>query len=184
MIVLGDVAGKGVQAARRAAFVRTVLATGAPFLDDPGRLLEMANHTLIERAGESSDFVTALCVLLDSRAGDRPVVFRGPFASLEARHGNGTGSPTLRPAPGRRLEAFMTTQSIRLLRGGGLLMYTDGLTEARPRGVTDLFGTERVTAHVRAQLLGPHPMKWPTGSPARHGPIRESRSRTTCASWP
>jgi serine phosphatase RsbU (regulator of sigma subunit) len=36
-LVVGDVVGKGLGAARRAAFIRTVFATTAPFSDDPAR---------------------------------------------------------------------------------------------------------------------------------------------------
>jgi Stage II sporulation protein E (SpoIIE) len=41
-LVVGDVAGKGLEAARRATFIRTVFATTAPFSDDPTRLLSWA----------------------------------------------------------------------------------------------------------------------------------------------
>jgi serine phosphatase RsbU (regulator of sigma subunit) len=59
VLVVGDVVGHGVQAGRRAAFVRTAFAATAPFSDDPCRLLSWANTALIERAGTSSEFVTA-----------------------------------------------------------------------------------------------------------------------------
>jgi phosphoserine phosphatase RsbU/P len=56
------VVGHGVQAGRRAAFVRTAFAATAPFSDDPAGLLSWANTALTERAGTGSDFVTAACV--------------------------------------------------------------------------------------------------------------------------
>lgn len=56
------VVGHGLQAARRAAFIRTTFAATAPFSDDPCRLLSWANTALIERAGTTSEFVTAACV--------------------------------------------------------------------------------------------------------------------------
>src|SRR5215213_6173447 len=62
VLVIGDVVGHGIEAARRAAFVRTAFASTASFTDDPSRLLEWANLALIESAGESEDFVTAACV--------------------------------------------------------------------------------------------------------------------------
>ena len=62
VLVVGDVVGHGLQAARRAAFIRTTFAATAPFSDDPCRLLSWANTALIERAGTSVDFVTAACV--------------------------------------------------------------------------------------------------------------------------
>jgi serine phosphatase RsbU (regulator of sigma subunit) len=58
VLIVGDVVGHGLQAARRAAFVRTAFAATAPFSDDPCRLLSWANTALIERAGISSEFVT------------------------------------------------------------------------------------------------------------------------------
>jgi serine phosphatase RsbU (regulator of sigma subunit) len=62
VLVIGDVVGHGLQAARRASFIRTTFAATAPFSDDPGRLLSWANTALIERAGTGSEFVTAACV--------------------------------------------------------------------------------------------------------------------------
>jgi hypothetical protein len=71
IVVVGDVVGKGIEAARRASFVRAALATFSEFTDNPCRLLEMANAVLIERAGTSPTFVTAACASF--RPGD-PVV--------------------------------------------------------------------------------------------------------------
>jgi serine phosphatase RsbU (regulator of sigma subunit) len=62
VLVIGDVVGHGLRAARRASFIRTTFAATAPFSDDPGRLLRWANTALIERAGTGSEFVTAACV--------------------------------------------------------------------------------------------------------------------------
>src|SRR5687767_12562862 len=62
LMVIGDVVGHGLQAGRRAAFVRTVFAATAPFSDDPCQLLSWANTALVERAGTSAEFVTAGCM--------------------------------------------------------------------------------------------------------------------------
>jgi serine phosphatase RsbU (regulator of sigma subunit) len=62
VLVVGDVVGHGLWAARRAAFIRTTFAAIAPFSDDPRRLLSWANTALIERAGTSADFVSAACL--------------------------------------------------------------------------------------------------------------------------
>ena len=62
VLVIGDAVGHGLQAGRRAAFVRTAFASTAPFSDDPCRLLSWANTALIERAGIGRDFITAACV--------------------------------------------------------------------------------------------------------------------------
>jgi sigma-B regulation protein RsbU (phosphoserine phosphatase) len=51
VLVIGDVVGHGLQAGKRAAFVRTAFAATAPFSDDPARLLSWANTAMVERAG-------------------------------------------------------------------------------------------------------------------------------------
>ena len=63
VVVVGDVVGKGLEAARLATFVRATLAAHAGYNDDPCRILELANAALIERAGISENFVTAACVV-------------------------------------------------------------------------------------------------------------------------
>ena len=50
VLVIGDVVGHGLQAARRASFIRTTFAATAPFSDDPGRLLSWSEHRS-DRAG-------------------------------------------------------------------------------------------------------------------------------------
>jgi len=62
VLVVGDVVGHGLAAARRAAFVRTIFVAVAPFSDDPAQLLSWVNTALVERAGTSYDFVTAACI--------------------------------------------------------------------------------------------------------------------------
>ena len=68
MLAVGDVSGKGIEAARRATFVRTSLATFAGFVDDPRQLLEF-HQVLVERTGISSNFVTALVAVVHPREG-------------------------------------------------------------------------------------------------------------------
>jgi serine phosphatase RsbU (regulator of sigma subunit) len=143
VLVVGDVVGHGLQAARRASFVRTTFAATAPFSDDPSRLLSWANTALIERAGTSVEFVTAACVtylpgeqlLRWAYAGHPPALWlddgqeltaltQGTVLGLGADLGCVEGS---RPSTG----------------GAGVLLYTDGLTEARHDG--KLFGLEGVS---------------------------------------
>src|SRR4051794_7245739 len=46
-IFVGDVAGKGIAAARRGAFLRASFGTFAQYEDSPRRLLELANRALL-----------------------------------------------------------------------------------------------------------------------------------------
>lgn len=154
VLVVGDVVGHGLQAARRAAFVRTTFAAIAPFSDDPCRLLSWANTALIERAGISSEFVTAACVtylpneqcLRWAYAGHPPALSLDDGRELIAqKQGTALG---LRPDP-RCVEGSRQSTA-----GTGVLLYTDGLTEARHDG--ELFGLDGVSAAL-GSLQRPSP---------------------------
>jgi serine phosphatase RsbU (regulator of sigma subunit) len=131
MLVVGDVVGHGLLAARRAAFVRTVFVATAPFSDDPAQLLSWVNTALIERAGTSYDFVTAACLTYEpserrlrwAYAGHPPALRLDDGAELAAvRQGAPLG---LYDEPG------CGEGSREMAPGDGVLLYTDGLTEAR-----------------------------------------------------
>ena len=153
VVVVGDVVGKGLGAARRAAFVRGTLAAYAPFDDDPCRLLELANRALIERTGASEDFVTAACVVYrpDERllswalAGHPP-----PMLLDEGKHLNGI-SPGLPLGLSDRVECARAKR--RLGTGEGVLLFTDGLSEAR-RPFGDVIARGRPEARPRPELFG------------------------------
>ncbi len=142
VLVVGDVVGHGLQAARRAAFVRTTFAATAPFSDDPARLLSWANSALVERAGAGDEFVTAACVtylpseqrLRWAYAGHPPALWLDDGVELAAPGG---GIPL-----GVRADPGCVEGSRQGVAGRGVLLYTDGLTEARRDG--DLFGLEAV----------------------------------------
>lgn len=144
VLVVGDVIGHGVEAARRASFIRTTFAATAPFSDDPSRLLSWANTALIERAGTTVEFVTAACVTyLPSEqlmrwayAGHPPALWLDDGQELRpGRQGIALGlGATLGCAEGSR----------QATGGAGVLLYTDGLTEARHDG--EMFGMKGVSA--------------------------------------
>jgi serine phosphatase RsbU (regulator of sigma subunit) len=131
VVVVGDVIGKGLEAARRASFVRTALSTFAPFTDEPVRLLELANSSLIERAGTSEMLVTATCVTFRpergeiawASAGHPPPVLLDDGSELD---GIRAGLPL-----GIAVDLGATRASRRFEPGRGLLLFTDGLAEAR-----------------------------------------------------
>ena len=154
VLAVGDVVGHGLRAAQRAAFVRTVFASTAPFSDDPCDLLGWANAALVERAGTSPEFVTAACVtylptqrlLRWAYAGHPPAVWLHDGRALAA------------PAQGMPLglvdNPAYDEGTLRSEPCSGLLLYTDGLTEARHKG--EFFGLERVNATL-AELSHPTP---------------------------
>jgi serine phosphatase RsbU (regulator of sigma subunit) len=155
VLAVGDVAGKGVEAARRATFVRTSLATFAGFIDEPCRLLELANQVLVERTGTSSTFVTAVAVVLRPREGTLQWASAGHPPPL--RLDTGEMLDGCRPAPPLGVDPMLRCDAGHepLAPGAGLLLFTDGLTEAH-RPDHPLFGEQRLADALR-ELAGAAP---------------------------
>lgn len=145
--VVGDVVGKGLQAARRSAFTRTVLASVAAFSDDPCRLLQWVNVALVERIGESSEFVTAACVTYDPGARVLRFASAGHLPALRLESGDELTPARTGSALGLGPEVGCLESAERLGAGDGVLLYTDGLVEAR--GVESRYGTTRLSAALR-----------------------------------
>ena len=149
-VAVGDVTGHGPQAAHRAAFVRASLVTFCRFTRDPQRLLELANASLIERDGDSSVFVTCACVNLCPRTGELAVASAGHHLPVRLERGAPVQASSGVPLVWT-LDIGGATTGSRLGPGEGLLLYTDGVTEARrtaSEGV-ELFGEGRLVAEVR-----------------------------------
>nr|WP_172875963.1 SpoIIE family protein phosphatase [Micromonospora inositola] len=169
LVVIGDVSGKGVQAAAVTGLVRDVIRVlvgdGKPMPEVLGRL----NETLVERGGGRYCTLAMaavgpaeggqLDVALHLAGHDRPVLLHGGGGAAFV----GTGGTAL-----GLLDSIATpTAEIPLGPGDALIFYTDGVTERR-RG-RELFGTERlrdaaaplagysadvVAARLRATALG------------------------------
>lgn len=154
LLVIGDVVGHGLAAARRAAFVRTTFAATAPFSDDPRQLLNWANAALVERADASSEFVTAACVtylpedrlLRFAYAGHPPALSLYDDREFVAAS---QGTPL-----GIGDNPAYVEGSVKVEGPTGLFLFTDGVTEARHGD--ELFGVDRVRA-VLSELEHPSP---------------------------
>ena len=147
VIVVGDVAGKGVRAARTAAFVRTTFATTARFSDDPCRLLEWANVALTERAGFDQRFVTAACMTFAPGTRVMRWALAGHPPPLWLRTGEELASGTIGPPLGIRDLLECSAASATLDPGEAVLLYTDGLVESRRDG--ELYGLARAASLLR-----------------------------------
>ena len=143
VLAVGDVVGHGVEAARRAAFVRTAFVATAAFSDDPVRLLSSVNTALIERAGTDGNFVTAACVTY--LPGERRLrwAYAGHPPALWLDGGQELVAPRQGIPLGIDADPDCAEGTYEPTSGEGVLLYTDGLTEARHAG--ELFGLEAVS---------------------------------------
>jgi serine phosphatase RsbU (regulator of sigma subunit)/anti-sigma regulatory factor (Ser/Thr protein kinase) len=144
LVVVGDVSGKGAQAAAVTGLVRDVIRVLAQDGRAPREMLNRLNDTLVERG--SGRYCTLALAAVNRRddgrlevhlrlAGhDRPVLVRpgGPAAFV------GSGGTAL----GLLHTIESPVEPVLLNAGESLVFYTDGVTERR-RG-PDLFGTERL----------------------------------------
>ena len=152
ILAVGDVSGKGAESARRATFVRTALATFAGFVDEPCQLLELSNQVLVERAGPSTIFVTAVVAVLRPREGRLAWASAGHPPPLLLDSGellNGR-----KPAPPLGIDATITCHpgSRSSRPSAGVLLFTDGAHRGPPPR-EELFGERRLAEVVR-ELAG------------------------------
>jgi PAS domain S-box-containing protein len=166
LVFIGDVTGKGVEAAALTALARHTLATAARFDPAPSAVLALLNDVLC--AQPASALVTCACARLPPSGGERgiEVALAGHPAPLRLRPGEpavpvGTPQPLLGIAAGRTWE----TNTAALTPGDTLLFYTDGVTDTPGPG--ERFGDRRLrqsvadaptdpaalVAHVEATLL-------------------------------
>lgn len=143
-IVLADVSGKGTPAALLMASTRAVLRSLVKLDPSPGITLSRLNQSLIEDF-PCGKFVTMIYAVLDTRtrvvtlasAGHpRPMLINGDvkFLSLESGLPLGLGASSY------------PEFALHLQPGTGLLLYTDGITEATDR-FEEEFGVDRLFRH-------------------------------------
>jgi len=149
VLAIGDVCGKGVQAATKTSMIkyslRGMVAAGAT----PAAALAELNR-LVAYSGDPSDIVTAWVGFLDAGRTTLTYADAGHPPGLVLRRDGGRFErlgPT-GPLLGAIEDATYEEQVVSLSPGDLLLTYTDGVTEARRRG--EFFGEGRVRAAIRS----------------------------------
>lgn len=144
-VVIADAASKGLSAAAQALYVSGALHMGFGFQTKMSALIGKINN-LLNHVFKESNFVTLFyCELTDDKNGlciftnaghNNPILYRpdaDKFESLE------TTGQILGPFPNESYK----TENILIHPGNVLLLYTDGVTEARDE-MGEMFGEERL----------------------------------------
>ncbi len=153
--VVGDVSGKGVPAALYMAIARTVLRAAAHHQASPGACLTYMNQSLMEQQG-SGMFVTLFYGILHARtgvleycnAGHNPPYAFSPDGQVRAL--SERGGPML----GVFEDFQYASRSTELAPGEGVLVFTDGVTEACNRK-GEFFLESRLEAYLAAHASRP-----------------------------
>jgi len=160
MVVIGDVAGQGAEAATRTSLARFTVRTAAELTGDVGRALARLNDTLRSQAG--LPLCTAVCASLTERedgtaqltlasAGHPPpLLVRGGVVKALGHPGTIAGAFDGEAWP---------VATVDLAPGDVIVLYTDGVLDAV--GESDRFGErrlrealERLDGSVEERLAG------------------------------
>jgi PAS domain S-box-containing protein len=145
-MLVGDVAGHGIAAARTATLVTDVVHAFIHESLRPHQVLRHTNVLLLEK--ELPGFVSLFLAILDTQTGLLRYASAGhPETLLRRASGQiqalGAGSPPLGVFAG----ASWKTSEIEMGQGDLLLLYTDGVIEARRDG--EFFGQKRLDRLLR-----------------------------------
>jgi serine phosphatase RsbU (regulator of sigma subunit) len=152
-VVLGDVAGHGIDAAADMAMAKFVFRSLAREHPEPEDFLAAANEVVLGEVGPTK-FITMLYLTVDPAGGEVACACAGhPWPRVVAPDGSvrvlTAGGLALGVEPGQTYEAAREE----LPRGAAVVLYTDGVIEAR-RGA-ELYGEERLDALLSSNATVP-----------------------------
>ena len=158
-VVIGDVCGKGAEAAAILALARHTIRAVAMRETQPSAILAALNEAMLRQRRESDDY--KFCTIAYARletseegaeGGARITVSCGGHAAPVLLASDGS-IRKIGGCSGRALGVFddanLTDQEAHLAPGDALLLYTDGVTEARAPDGT-FFGEARLASLLRA----------------------------------
>ncbi|MGH9078368.1 MAG: PP2C family protein-serine/threonine phosphatase [Acidimicrobiales bacterium] len=145
-VVIGDVAGHGIEPSITAFQVKYLLRNFLRQYRDPAQGLEELNKVM-SATGRPEDLVSVCVVVFDPSArtlrhasAGHPAAWLWQDSEMQALRSTG---PLLTLDPG----ATYYSREMPLSPGDVVLLYTDGLTEARSGG--QLFGEDRIASIIR-----------------------------------
>jgi serine phosphatase RsbU (regulator of sigma subunit) len=141
-VTLGDVTGHGIEAAADMAMAKFVFRSLAREHPEPGDFLQSANEVVVGEIAPGK-FITLVYLVIDGGKGEVAAAGAGhPAPRIVAADGSVTGLEArglvLGIEPGQHYEEVRATLDI----GGAVVLYTDGVIEARLEG--ELYGVERL----------------------------------------
>ncbi len=145
-LVIADVCGKGVHAATKTSMIRYAVRALTAAGCSPAQVLAEVND-MVADSGDLSDIVTAWVGRLDkdglltwADGGHPPGLLKRVYGSIESLDVTG-------PLLGARKGAPYEELSLQVAPGDLILLYTDGVTEARRGNI--FYGEQRVRAVLK-----------------------------------
>jgi sigma-B regulation protein RsbU (phosphoserine phosphatase) len=145
-LLIADVSGHGVPAALIASMVKMAAISQRPNAADPARLLAGMNAALC--GNTQNEYVTAAYVHLDAQAGELRYAAAGHPPMLLMRNGVVTEIAENGMLLAALEDASFSSTSRRIEAGDRIVLYTDGILEARS-SAGKMFGDEALHEAVR-----------------------------------
>lgn len=146
-IVIGDVSGKGLEAATLTSLVKNTIKAYAYESESAAAVMARTNE-IVRKAPTRAPFVTAFFGILDLSSGKLVYCSAGhPEAILKKATSKIMLLETSSPIIGAFPRVSFVDEEITLTKGDMLVFYTDGVIEARCDSL--FFGEERLISFVR-----------------------------------
>lgn len=146
-IIIGDVSGKGIGAAALTAIVKNTIKAYALERYTPALVMSKTNDAVKEATGPSL-FITVFFGILDTNSGALTYCSAGhPPAIIKRETQKADLLATASPLIGAFPDLRYIDSEARLGRADTLILYTDGVIEARCDG--GLFGEERLVSFIK-----------------------------------
>jgi len=152
-VALGDVTGHGIEAAADMAMAKFVFRSLAREHPEPSDFLQAANDVIVGEIAPGK-FITMVYVVIDPRTGELAVAGAGHPAPRILRSNHALESLDARGLV-LGIERGQLYEDVRgrLDVGDGVVLYTDGVLEARRNG--ELYGFERLDAALVGEAERP-----------------------------
>lgn len=134
-IAIGDVSGKGIQAAFYMTFAKGVIHSLCSIFPSPKMMMNRVNKLFTQNATRGT-FISMIYGVLDSekntftyiRAGHNPILYKQVSGEISWLQPKGVA---LGMAKGESFNQVSEEETIHLSKGDVLVLYTDGITEAQ-----------------------------------------------------
>jgi len=130
-LLIADASGKGIQAARHAAFVQYAIRALAAERTDPGAVVTRFNRLFIDTFADPSIFVVLFLGRFDAATHTLRYVAAGHSTAFIRRGPEVVQLPPTGPIVGLDPESSFEVRTVQLPVGATVVLATDGLTEAR-----------------------------------------------------
>ena len=152
-IAIGDVSGKGIQAAFYMTFAKGVIHSLCSILDNPMELISKANQLFNDNATRGT-FISMIYGILDTkdktfkfiRAGHNPILLKKKNGDMEWLQPKGTAIGMMKNASFEKGAEEMVIQMNSEIEC--LVLYTDGITEAANKK-NEFYGEDRLLRIVK-----------------------------------